>query len=360
MERQRLITVLLIAVVLLVPMVQLFLKTSSRNVSALETTIPIGLYWDANLTRPVDRIDWGTLALGEEKKVEIYVKNEGNEPFILTLTPVNWQGDNTSNCMTFSCERPNIRPGETVQIAPSLLISSNASGLSSFSFDIAFSEASITIADFDTFFSNNPNVRMIYPSDNSDKPLNCNAAMVSDWTASAFVSTKLTNFTEGLDTKTSFVNQTNGKPVGASGTGIISFGGPMVNLVVIYAESNNTTLPDKAPIKFHNDNGLLSFQYSNGSAVSGTSMQGGIVSTNQDMFVIETFQDGGGRYIMLCYGFGWKGTYAAGKYFYTIIYPNLGSYNEAWIVVKWDDTNNNGFVNAPGDGDTYTMIAKGN
>lgn len=89
-------------------------------------------------------------------------------------------------------------------------------------------------------------------------------------------------------------------------------------------------------------------------------MQGGVASTNQDMFVIETFRDGDGRYIMLCYGFGWEGTYAAGKYFDAVIYPNLASQSESWIIVKWFDTNGNGFVNGPNDGDTYTVIAQGN
>jgi hypothetical protein len=75
------------------------------------------------------------------------------------------------------------------------------------------------------------------------------------------------------------------------------------------------------------------------------------------MFVMEVYIDGGGRYVMLCYGFGWKGTYAAGKYFHTTIYPNLASYNISWIVVKWQDTNGDSFVNNPSDGDTYTIIA---
>jgi len=56
-------------------------------------------------------------------------------------------------------------------------------------------------------------------------------------------------------------------------------------------------------------------------------------------------------------GFGWKGTYAAGKFFHTTIYPNLASYNISWIIVKWQDTNGNSFVNNPSDGDTYTVIA---
>ena len=61
--------------------------------------------------------------------------------------------------------------------------------------------------------------------------------------------------------------------------------------------------------------------------------------------------------MLLCYGFGWKGTYAAGKYFDTEICPNLASCNYSWIVVKWEDTNGNGFVNTVADGDTYAVIA---
>jgi hypothetical protein len=84
-----------------------------------------------------------------------------------------------------------------------------------------------------------------------------------------------------------------------------------------------------------------------------------VINSNMDMFLIESYRDGDGRYILLCYGFGWKGTYAAGKYFDTEIYPNIGSYPCAWIIVKWEDTNGNGFVNTAADGDTYTVIATG-
>jgi len=353
--------VLVIVVVLAFSLARAFFDSQSFfRVSGVITSVPLGVYWDANCSTPVDSIDWGNLTVGGVKTLTMYVRNWGNESFFLTVEAMNWRAGNTSDVATFSCEEPKIGPGEVVKVDPTLTIFPNASGVSSFSFDIAFGEIFVRLGDFADLFSNNTSVRMVYPSNSTGKPLGCNAAMVSDWTASAFVSTKLTNFTEGLDTETSFVNQTNGKPVGASGTGIISFGGPMVNLVVIYAESNNTTLSDRAPIKFHNDNGLLSFQYSNGSAVSGASMQGGIVSTNQDMFVIETFRDAGGRYIMLCYGFGWEGTYAEGKYFDAVIYPNLASQSESWIIVKWNDTNGNGFVNGPFDGDTYTIIAQGN
>jgi len=213
-----------------------------------------------------------------------------------------------------------------------------------------------TLSDFDWQFATN-NVVVIYPSDNTPKPLGCAAAWVSDWTASAFVTTKLQNYAEGLDTNSNFVNQTSGRPLGGEGLGIISFGGPMVNPVVKYAESSSTPSADRAPIVGYEDGGIFYFQLSNGSSIPGASLPFSVINHDEDMFVIEVYMDGSGRYMMVCYGFGWKGTYAAGKYFDTTIYPNLGSCNVSWMIAKWQDTNNDGFVNNPNDGDTYTIIA---
>ncbi len=212
--------------------------------------------------------------------------------------------------------------------------------------------------DFDDFFKLN-DLRIIYPSDETLKPLGCSAAMVSDWTASAFIATKLENATEGLDTDSAFVNQASGKPTGVAGTGVVTFGGPIVNLVVAYAENASTQTGDKAPIRFHQESGTCYFQHSNGTSITGANLPSPAVSGNTDMFVVEVYRDHDGRYLLLCYGFGWKGTYAAGKYFDAEIYPNIGSYPYTWLIVKWEDTNDNGFVNTATDGDTYTIIATG-
>jgi DNA-binding beta-propeller fold protein YncE len=217
-----------------------------------------------------------------------------------------------------------------------------------------------TLSAFDLLHASNF-VRLIYPSDSVPKPLGCGAASVSDWLASMAVSTKLRNFTEGLDTMSGFVDQTTGKPFGASEVGIVSFGGPYVNPVVKYAESEGTDPADRAPIKFY-DNwqaGLYSFQYRNGTNIPGASLPSSVIQQDEgeDMFVIEVYTDGGGRFIMLCYGFGWKGTYAAGKFFHSTVYSDLDSFRVGWIVVKWEDTDGNGFVNGPGDGDTYMIVA---
>ena len=62
---------------------------------------------------------------------------------------------------------------------------------------------------------------------------------------------------------------------------------------------------------------------------------------------------------MFCYGFGWQGTYASGKYFDSVLAPNINDFYYEWIIVKWEDTNGDGFVNKPFDGDTYTILAVG-
>ena len=214
------------------------------------------------------------------------------------------------------------------------------------------------LSHFDALFKLNE-ARMIYPSDQTLKPLGCVAALVSDWTASAFIYTKLNTCTEGIYTDAAFVNQVTGKPVGAAYSALVSFGGPIVNPVVAYAESDVTPASDRAPIKYSWSAGVSYFQHQDGTSISGATLLDSVISDNMDMFVIESYRDGDGRYILLCYGFGWKGTYAAGKYFDTEIYPNIEFCDYAWTNVKWEDTNGDGFVNTEADGDTYTVIATG-
>jgi hypothetical protein len=211
---------------------------------------------------------------------------------------------------------------------------------------------------FDGLFNFN-DVQMVYPSEQTPKPLGCVAALVSDWLSSAFISTKLSSFNEGVDTDSNFVNQANGKPLGATSKSIISFGGPVVNPIVKYAESDSTPAADRAPLKFHADSGTFYFQQKDSSSIAGANLPASVINNNMDMFLIESYKDDDGRYILLCYGFGWKGTYAAGKYFEAEIYPHLSEYPFSWIIVKWEDTNANGFVNNAVDGDTYTIVASG-
>lgn len=216
----------------------------------------------------------------------------------------------------------------------------------------------ITISNFVNDFSSNSEVKIIYPSNSVNKPLNRGVASVSDWGASAFVSTKLENFTEGLDTNGDFVNQQLGKPIGGPYISIISFGGPMVNVPVYYYEVNKIApvLYCGVPGAVGKDEPWSQWYLANGSAITETALR---IDKQNDLFLIETFQDSEGRYIFITYGIGWKGTYAGGKYFDKRIFPNLAEYPYEWIIVKWEDTNKDEFVNAPDDGDTYIFLAAG-
>jgi hypothetical protein len=216
--------------------------------------------------------------------------------------------------------------------------------------------AFVKISNFERLYSNN-HISMVYPSDNESKPIDCGSASVSDWLASAFILSKLSKRTEGLDTDSAYVNQITGKPLGDYGTGVISFGGVFVNPVVKYSELDTTPLEDRAPIKFFDEEDYAKFKHRNGTDIPGAELPWANVNNDKDIFVIEVFKDNEDRYIMLCYGFGWKGTYAAGKYFDDVIYPNLDLHPYSWMIVKWEDTNNNGFVNLESDGDTYTLIS---
>jgi hypothetical protein len=202
--------------------------------------------------------------------------------------------------------------------------------------------------------------RVVYPDENTPKPLGCVAASVSDWLASAFVTTKLPEYVEGLDTDPSYVDQGTGEPVGDPGSGIITFGGPFVNPIVKRAEDSATAPEDRAQVKFYNGGDTFYFHYKNGTSIPGAELPLSVINNDEDLFLIETFRDGDSRVIIICYGFGWKGTYAAGKFIDTIVIPNIESYMHGWIITHWQDSNGDGFVNDPGEGDTYTRIATGN
>jgi hypothetical protein len=349
MKGWRRVLVLAVALVLVGSMVNFWLRPQSYlRVSAVETTTSLGVYWDAGCSSAVESVSWGALVPGQTSRVAVYVRNEGARTLYLQGSAVNWQGDNASNCLMFGCESPMIRPDEAVRVTMSLLVFANASK-TSFGFGINLVGFYVTVADFDELFGKNSDVRLIHAS----------AAMTTDSAASAFVSTKLASFSEGVDTEASFVDQTSGRPMGASGSGVVSFGGPLMNPVVEYAESGSTAQVDRALVMFRDAGGVFLFQLATGSSIPGASLPVSAVNGGQDVFLVEVYMDGGGRYVMLCYGFGWKGTYAAGKYFDAVVYPNLSVHLENWIVVRWDDTNANGLVDGPYEGDAYTVIAQG-
>jgi hypothetical protein len=110
------------------------------NVSAVEATGNIGVYWDKNCEKRVDSLNWGVLSPGEIKEVVVYARNEGSESFVLVLSSLNWNPENASQYLYFSwsCADKMIKAGEVAQITQTLKVFSYISGISNFSFDIVF------------------------------------------------------------------------------------------------------------------------------------------------------------------------------------------------------------------------------
>ena len=199
-------------------------------------------------------------------------------------------------------------------------------------------------------------VTLIYPSASPEKARGCEPASYSDWNAASILYTGLDDVNEVLDTNAFIVNQTTGATLLESGSSLITIGGPIVNPVVGYYESDDSPAYDRAPLKCAINEERIEYQKRDGTPIAGLSLDE--ANMNTDYFLIEIFMDGRGRTAYICYGLGWKGTLASGKYFVRE-FETLMESESSWTVVQWTDTNMNDFVNGPRDGDTYTVIASG-
>jgi hypothetical protein len=164
------------------------------------------------------------------------------------------------------------------------------------------------------------------------------------------------SFDEVMDDDFSYIDPSTGCPRGYEGC-IVTFGGPVVNVPVYYYERNKIAplvycmVPDAHPP----GEPWSQWYLANGSTIPESALDP--KRGDYDLFIIEIFEDLQGRKVFIAYGTTWKGTYAAGKYFECIVYPNLEQFPNEWIIVKWEDTNNDDFVNNPGDGgDRYTLL----
>jgi len=168
------------------------------------------------------------------------------------------------------------------------------------------------------------------------------AAALSDFTAMGAINGMTANTQLAcLDTSSSYVTQSNGKP-SMTGKGIVLVGGPIVHACVKYYEGQRI-----APVYFGMEGSKCYWYTKAGVKLSQTAMDTSVFNVglayHQDMFVVETFLDSNGNTVFIIYGYGWKGSFAGGTFFKSVIYPNISSYTHAYYIYKWNDTNNDGF-----------------
>lgn len=306
----------------------------------------------------VETVDWGTLSPGASRSISVEVVNEEDYPVTVEVDTTNWDPLEASTCISLTLNpRGVIIEPDSSRELELVLYSSEDCDFVDFSFDTVLTGVECRgISGFVPRFKTNPYTKVVYPSDEEGKAYDRVPAMVSDWTASAFVSTKLDSYIEGLDTEEGFIERLQGESTAKVDYNLITFGGPIVNVVVYYYESQGI-----APVAHGSVPGAAGegepwsqWYLANGSSITESAME---FDEHNDLFLVEVFTDRRGREVFICYGVTWKGTYAAGKYFDSVIYPELESIQEHWMIVKWHDNNGDGFVNGPDSGDQYTVLA---
>lgn len=113
---------------------------TSRTISNVGSVkgIEVGIYWDSACTNPVSSIDWGFLDPDSSKTVTVYVRNEGNSMVTLSEATQNWNPSAASSYMTLNWDYKDqtLSVNQVLQIALTLVVSLDISGIQSFSFDI--------------------------------------------------------------------------------------------------------------------------------------------------------------------------------------------------------------------------------
>ncbi len=116
---------------------QLTIRTSIGSTGTIKT-MGLGVYWDGNCSTTVSSIAWGMIEPGSAKNVAVYLKNEGNIVVALSLDATNWSPENAKDYLTLSWNHggQSISPDEVIQVTFTLTVSSDAQGITGFSFDI--------------------------------------------------------------------------------------------------------------------------------------------------------------------------------------------------------------------------------
>jgi hypothetical protein len=120
---------------------------------------------------------------------------------------------------------------------------------------------------------------------------------------------------------------------------IILAGGPVVNAPIHYHEHDRIT-----SVYWKSVNGVNYWCLPNDTMIEGTALSYLEMKQGQDMFVIQSFIENADNKFLVIYGYGWKGTFAGGKFFKFVVYPNIIQYTNSYYIFKWTDNNNDCFV----------------
>lgn len=117
----------------------------NRAVSMYGTFVPntaakqleYGIYWDKKCSNATGSINWGVLESGTTKNLTVYVRNEGNVPFSLSKSLLNWNPSNATAdiALTWNYMNQTLAPTDIANLTLTLAVKPDAQILGPFSFD---------------------------------------------------------------------------------------------------------------------------------------------------------------------------------------------------------------------------------
>jgi len=153
METRKIVVISLATTLLLLPILYAFspllysvVLKSYVNVNV--KTIGCEVYSDANCTKPLTEIKWGTFDPGGSNSTFIYLKSTSNINITLDFYTQNWNPQNVKNYITLTTDYKNstqISPNEVIKIKLTLKISYSIEGITTFSFDIVITASEVEV-----------------------------------------------------------------------------------------------------------------------------------------------------------------------------------------------------------------------
>lgn len=325
-----------------------FLLPTTRipNVSAVETTDTIGIYWDKKCENRVTSVDWGSLSPGSTRKVSLYVRNEGNESMTLDLLTENWLPLIAAQNMSLSWSYPGqpIYENQVVSTELELYVSPKIKEVMRFSFDILIDSKIYdfrvgTVAKEKVLNAPADTVYFIYAD---PAYMDCAEATYDVTSGEVVRSLCVNSQCYGFNTTHQWL-----LPSGAVNTRIIhdatvaTFGGRFPNVLVNYYE----TVKELTPVSCKNNDTHIWFENRQSKNLGALSLSVlDVPNYHEDMFTLMVFHDvDGDNTFLVMYGVDWKATWASGIYFREVISKNLDAYTEDYYVFRWvDDSGQDG------------------
>lgn len=132
------VSTLLVAVVALALMNVMHLGETVLSNRGEIKAVGVGVYENINLTLQALSINWGVVDPNSQVNQTRYVRNEGNSPEWLSMTTSNWNPTNATLYMALSWDSEGalLLPQKSKEVVFTLVVFSNVTGFTNFSFDI--------------------------------------------------------------------------------------------------------------------------------------------------------------------------------------------------------------------------------